>query len=63
MKDKKSKHLGITLDPELHFKIRYISNYYCRSTSRQIRHFIRQAIVSFEKIKGEIKLSEDLNDD
>ena len=54
MRNKKNKHLGIEVDPELHFKLRYIAKYEGRSANGQILHLIRQFIRAFEKENGEI---------
>ena len=54
MRNKKNKHLGIEVDPELHYKLRYISKYEGRSANGQILHLIRQCIRAFEKENGEI---------
>ena len=58
MRNKNNKHLGIEIDPELHFKLHYISKYYGRSANGEILFLIRQAIKDFEKIEGEIELPE-----
>ena len=55
MRNKHNKHLGIEIDPELHYKLHYISKYYGRSANGQILFLIRQAIQSFEKQEGEIE--------
>ena len=54
MRNKKNKHLGIEVDPELHFKLRYIAKYEGRSANGQILHLIRQCIRAFEKETGNI---------
>ena len=56
MRNKKNKHLGIEIDPELHYKLHYLSKYYGRSANGQILFLIRQAIRRFEKAEGEIVL-------
>ena len=58
MRNRNNKHLGIEIDPELHFKLHYISKYYGRSANGEILFLIRQAIKDFEKIEGEIELPE-----
>ena len=50
MRNKNNKHLGIEIDPELHYKLHYISKYYGRSANGQILYLIRQEIKAFEKI-------------
>ena len=54
MRNKKNKHLGIEIDPELHYKLHYISKYYGRSANGQILYLIRQEIKAFESSEGEI---------
>ena len=54
MRNKQNKHLGIEIDPELHYKLHYISKYYGRSANGQILYLIRQEIKAFEKTEGEI---------
>ena len=54
MRNKENKHLGIEIDPALHYKLHYISKYYGRSANGEILFLIRQAIKEFEKTEGEI---------
>ena len=54
MRNKNNKHLGIEIDPELHYKLHSISKYYGRSANGQILYLIRQEIKSFENAEGEI---------
>ena len=54
MRNKKNKHLGIEIDPILHYKLHYISKYYGRSANGEILYLIRQEIKSFESTEGEI---------
>ena len=56
MRNKQNKHLGIEIDPELHYKLHFISKYYGRSANGQILYLIRQAIREFEQAEGEIEL-------
>ena len=58
MRNKKNKHLGIEIDPELHYKLHYISKYYGRSANGEILYLIRQEIKAFEKQEGTIELPE-----
>lgn len=51
---KKSAHLGIKFDPELHDKLKYIAKYEGRSMSGQILYLITSAVRAFEKEHGEI---------
>ena len=55
MRNKKNKHLGIEIDPVLHYKLHYISKYYGRSANGEILYLIRQAIKDFEKTEGTIE--------
>lgn len=54
MRNKKNKHLGIEIDPELHYKLHYIAKYEGRSGNGQILHLIRQCIRDFEREQGAI---------
>lgn len=54
MRNKENKHLGIEIDPELHYKLHYISKYEGRSANRQILYLIRQCVKSFEEKEGVI---------
>ncbi len=62
MKNKKIKHLGLEIDPELHYKLSYIAKYYERSATRQIMYLISQEIRKFEASDGEITVPEDVDD-
>ena len=59
MRNKNNKHLGIEIDPTLHYKLHYISKYYGRSANGEILYLIRQEIKAFEKAEGEIPLPEE----
>lgn len=54
MRNKQNKHLGIEIDPELHYKLHYIAKYEGRSGNGQILHLIRQCIRAFESEQGHI---------
>ena len=54
MRNKKNKHLGIEIEPELHYKLQYIAKYEGRSGNGQILYLIRQCIRDFEKREGVI---------
>lgn len=58
MRNKNNKHLGIEIDPELHYKLHYLSKYEGRSANGEILYLIRQAIQAFEKEKGVIVIPE-----
>lgn len=59
MRNKNNKHLGIDIDPELHYKLHYISKYEGRSANGQILYLIRKCIKEFEANEGEIKVDLD----
>ena len=61
MRNKKNKHLGIEVDPELHYKLRYIAKYEGRSGNGQILYLIRQCIKAFEAENGEIALPPEIS--
>ena len=61
MRNKDNKHLGIEVDPELHYKLRYISKHEGRSANGQILYLIRQCIKDFEAKNGEIELEKTEN--
>lgn len=56
MRNKSNKHLGIEIDPELHYKLHYLSKYEGRSANQQILYLIRQAIKAFEEKEGTIEV-------
>ena len=56
MRNKNNKHLGIEIDPVLHYKPHYISKYYGRSANGEILYLIRQEIKAFESAEGEISV-------
>ena len=60
MRNKKNKHIGIEIDPILHYKLHYISKYYGRSANGEILYLLRQEIKAFEEAEGEIKLPEEV---
>ena len=62
MRNKKNKHLGIEVDPELHYKLRYIAKYEGRSGNGQILYLIRQCIKAFEAENGEIALPPEISE-
>lgn len=51
---KRDKHLGITINSEVHQKLVYISQYEGRSMSGQILYLIQQCIRTFEEEHGPI---------
>ena len=62
MRNKKNKHLGIEVDPVLHYKLYYIAKYEGRSGNGQILYLIRQCIKAFEAENGEIDLPPELSE-
>lgn len=56
MRNKNNKHLGIEVDPVLHYKLHYIAKFEGRSANGQILYLIRQCIKKFEEENGEISL-------
>ncbi|MBR6533509.1 MAG: hypothetical protein IKT44_03695 [Clostridia bacterium] len=56
MRDKNNKHLGIEINPDLHYKLHYIAKYEGRSGNGQILYLVRKCIAEFEKENGEIKV-------
>ncbi len=60
MRNKSNKHLGIEIDPELHYKLHYISKYEGRSANGQILYLIRRCIKEFEDKDGVIEIPDDI---
>ena len=54
MRNKNNKHLGLEIDPELHYKLHYIAKYEGRSANGQILYLLRKCIKDFEANEGEI---------
>jgi hypothetical protein len=54
MRNRNNKHLGIEIDPELHYKLHYIAKYEGRSGNGQILYLIRKCIREFEQTNGQI---------
>lgn len=59
MRNKNNKHLGIEVDPELHYKLHYIAKYEGRSANGQILYLIRKCIREFEAEQGEISVPQE----
>lgn len=55
-KKEKDKHLGLRIDSELHYKLRYISQYEGRSANGEVIYLIRKGIEEFEKQHGKIEM-------
>ena len=56
MRNKKNKHIGIEIEPTLHYKLHYIAKYEGRSANGQILYLLRQCIKEFEDKEGEISV-------
>lgn len=54
MRNRNNKHLGIEVEPELHYKLRYIAKFEGRSANGHILYLIRQCIREFEAREGVI---------
>ena len=52
----KTKHFGLRIEPIIHTKLIYISQYEGRSINRQILYLIQKCIREFEEIHGTIPL-------
>ena len=63
MRNKRNKHLGIEIDPILHYKLHYVCKYEGRSANGQILYLIRKSIASFEKKNGEIEVPAEITDE
>lgn len=63
MRNKSNKHLGIEIDPLLHYKLHYISKYEGRSANGQILYLIRQCVKAFEEKDGVIEIPDDIKSD
>lgn len=59
LRNKTNKHLGIEIDPSLHYKLRHIADFEGRSINKQVLHLIRQCIIAFEAQNGEILVPKD----
>lgn len=59
MRNKKNKHLGIEIDPALHYKLHFLAKYEGRSANGEILYLIRKAIKEFEDKEGEIELPQE----
>ena len=54
--EQKNKHLGIHIDPELHYKLKYLAAYEGRSINGEVLYLARREIEAFEKEHGKIEL-------
>ena len=48
------KHLGLRIDDETHYKLKYISEYEGRSINKQVIYLVQKCIRDFEKENGAI---------
>lgn len=53
------KHIGLRIDDELHFKLKYIANSESRSINREIIYLIRKYISEYEKANGTIEIEDE----
>ncbi len=56
MRNKNNKHLGLEINPEIHYKLHYIAKYEGRSANGQVLYLIRQCIQAFESKEGPIEI-------
>ena len=61
MRNKSNKHLGLEIDPALHYKLHYISKYEGRSANGQILYLLRQCIKDFEDKNGVIEIPDEIS--
>ena len=59
MRNKENKHLGLEIDPELHYKIKFACKYLGRSISGLAIYLFREFIESFESKHGKIEVKLD----
>ena len=59
MRNKNNKHIGLEIDPELHYKLKYISKYEGRSGNGQILYLIRKCVKDFEDREGVIEIPDE----
>ena len=62
MRNKNNKHLGIEIEPSLHYKLRYIADSEGRSINKQILYLIRQCVQAYEMKNGIIDQSDENNE-
>ena len=60
MRNKNNKHLGIEIDPILHYKLYYVSRYEGRSANGQVLYLVRRCISEFERNVETIEVPEEL---
>ena len=59
---KKNKNIGVRIDPELHYKLHYISRYDGRTANGMIIFLANRAIAEFEKEHGKIEIPPEINE-
>ena len=62
MRNKKNKHLGLEIDPVLHYKLHYIAKYNDRSANGQVISLIRKCIKECEDFDGEIQVPDEIKE-
>lgn len=55
-----NKHLGLRIDGETHYKLKYIAEYDGRSINKQVIHLIHKCIREFEKENGTIEVPKEV---
>ena len=58
MKKDDTKHLGIRIDSDIHYKLHYIAKYEGRSGNGQILYLIKKCIKNFEEKNGKIEIND-----
>lgn len=56
MRNKNNKHISLEINPELHYKIRYVANYNARSINKQMIYLAQQCVKEFEAAEGTIEV-------
>lgn len=50
------KHLGLRIDEQTHYKLKYIAEYEGRSINKQVIHLIQKCIRAYERENGPIDM-------
>jgi hypothetical protein len=58
MRNKENKHLGIEIDKDLHYKLRYVAQYEGRSGNGQVLYVLKEYIKRFEEQNGKINIKD-----
>ena len=58
MRNKENKHLGIEIDKELHYKLRYVAQYEGRSGNGQVLYVLKEYIKKFEEQNRKIEIKD-----